>query len=41
LIKAAGEAEAAELFGKAMSESPAYIDLRRIEAAREIAKSLS
>ena len=24
-----------------MSESPAYIDLRRIEAAREIAKSLS
>jgi prohibitin 2 len=24
-----------------MTDSPAYIDLRRIEAAREIAKSLS
>jgi len=24
---------AAEAFGKAMSENPAYIDLRRIEAA--------
>ena len=41
IIKAQGEAEAAELFGQAMKDSPAYIDLRRIEAAREIAKSLS
>jgi len=40
LIRAEGEAKAAEFFGKAMKESPAYIDLRRIEAARDIAKGL-
>lgn len=40
LIRAEGEAKAAEFFGKAMKESPAYIDLRRIEAARDIAKQL-
>ena len=33
IIKAEGESMAAEAFGKAMSENPAYIDLRRIEAA--------
>jgi|TARA_B110001450_G_scaffold128973_1_gene121249 prohibitin 2 len=41
IIRAEGEAKAAELFGAAMADSPAYIDLRRIEAAREIAKNLS
>ena len=40
LIKASGEAMSAEFFGKAMSDNPAYIDLKRIEAAREIAKML-
>jgi prohibitin 2 len=33
IIKARGEAMAAEAFGKAMSENPAYIDIKRIEAA--------
>jgi prohibitin 2 len=40
LIKAKGEALAAEYFGKALKESPAYIDIKRIEAAKEIAKNL-
>lgn len=40
IIRATGEARAAEFFGKAMQESPAYIDLKRIEAAREIANNL-
>lgn len=31
---------AAEAFGKAMSENPAYIDLRRIEAAQNISRML-
>ena len=31
---------AAEAFGKVMAQNPAYIDLRRIEAAREIASRL-
>ena len=40
LIKASGEAMSAEFFGKAMSNNPAYIDLKRIDAARSIAKML-
>jgi prohibitin 2 len=40
IIKAQGEAMAAEAFGKVMASNPAYIDLRRIEAAREIATKL-
>lgn len=40
LIKASGEAMSAEFFGVAMSDNPAYIDLKRIEAARDIAKML-
>lgn len=40
IIRAEGEAKAAEFFGKAMQDSPAYIDLRRIEAAKEIARML-
>ena len=41
LVRALGEARSAEVFGKAMSQNPAYIDLRRIETAKEIAKLLS
>lgn len=37
IIKAQGEAKAARLLGAAMSTSPAFLDLRRVEAAREIA----
>ena len=40
LIKAQGEAMSAEFFGKAMSNNPAYIDLKRIDAARNIAQML-
>lgn len=41
LIRAKGEALAAEYFGIALSKSPAYIDLKRIEAAKDISKLLS
>jgi prohibitin 2 len=33
IIKAVGEARSAEAFGRALAENPAYIDLKRIEAA--------
>jgi len=39
IIKAQGEAVSAELIGKTMN--PAYIELKRIEAARKIAETLS
>lgn len=41
IIKAEGEAEAAKLIGEAMRKNPAFIDLRRIEAAREVAQTVS
>lgn len=41
IIKAEGEAKAAELLGPALGKSHAYIQLKRIEAAREIAYSLA
>lgn len=41
IIKAEGEARAAELLGPAISKSAAYIQIKRIEAAREIASSLA
>ena len=41
IIKASGEAKAAYLLGEAMAVSPAFLDLRRVEAAREIATILS
>ena len=41
IIKAEGEARAAELLGPALGKSTAYIQLKRIEAAREIAYSLA
>ena len=40
IIKAQGEALSAENFGKAIEGNPAYIDLKRIEAARDIARML-
>lgn len=41
IIKAQGEAKSAQLFGDALQKSPAFIELRRIEAAREIAVMLA
>lgn len=41
IIRAEGEARAAELLGPALGKSTAYIQLKRIEAARDIAGSLA
>lgn len=41
IIKAEGEAEAAKMIGEAMRKNPAFIDLRRIEAARDVAQTVS
>lgn len=41
IIKAQGEAEAARMIGESMRQNPAFIDLRRIEAAREVAQTIS
>ena len=41
IIKAQGEAKAAKLLGAALATSPAFLELRRIEAAREIATIMS
>ncbi|KAK5579512.1 hypothetical protein RB653_009196 [Dictyostelium firmibasis] len=41
IIRAEGEAEAAKLIGQAMGNSAAFIELRRIEAYKDIAESLS
>ncbi|CDW72750.1 UNKNOWN [Stylonychia lemnae] len=41
IIKAQGEARAAELLGPAIGKSGAYIQIKRIEAARDIADALS
>jgi prohibitin 2 len=38
VIKAQGEAESAKLIGNAVKKDPAFIELRRIEAAKEIAE---
>ncbi|CAI9089302.1 OLC1v1023859C1 [Oldenlandia corymbosa var. corymbosa] len=37
IIRAQGEAKSAQLIGEAISNNPAFISLRRIEASREIA----
>jgi len=37
IIKAEGEKEAASLIGKAIADNPGFVDLRRIDVAREIA----
>ena len=41
IIKAQGEAKSAELFGQSLQKSPAFLELRRLEAAREIASLLT
>ncbi len=41
VIKAEGEAKSAELIGKAVRENPAFIQLRRIDAAREVASVIT
>eukprot|EP00210_Caulerpa_lentillifera_P007236 g6923.t1 len=41
IIKARGEAQSAKMIGEAIKENPAFMTLRRIEAAREIANTVS
>lgn len=41
IIRAKGEAQSAELIGKAIQQNPAFLTLRRIEAAREIAGTVA
>jgi len=41
VIKAQGEAQSAALIGKAISNNPGFVELRRIDAAREVAQTLS
>lgn len=41
VIRAQGEAKSAELIGQAISSNPAFLALRRIEAARDIAHTIA
>ncbi|KAJ1679308.1 Prohibitin-2, subunit of the prohibitin complex (Phb1p-Phb2p) [Spiromyces aspiralis] len=41
IVRAEGEARSAELIGEAIKSQPGYIELRRIETAREISNILS
>jgi prohibitin 2 len=41
IIKAEGEATSAALIGKALSNNPGFVQLRRIDAAKEIANTIS
>lgn len=41
IIRAQGEAKSAEMIGEALTENPGFIELRKLEAAREIASTLS
>ena len=41
IIRAQGEAKSAQLIGQAISNNPAFITLRKIEAARENAHTIS
>lgn len=41
IIRAEADARSAELIGAAVAENPAFIELRRIEAATEIAQTIS
>eukprot|EP00316_Scyphosphaera_apsteinii_P006013 CAMPEP_0119311954 /NCGR_PEP_ID=MMETSP1333-20130426/24522_1 /TAXON_ID=418940 /ORGANISM="Scyphosphaera apsteinii, Strain RCC1455" /LENGTH=275 /DNA_ID=CAMNT_0007316469 /DNA_START=56 /DNA_END=883 /DNA_ORIENTATION=+ len=41
IIKAEGESEAAKLVSESLEQSPALVELRRIEAAKDIADTLS
>lgn len=41
IIRAMGQAKSAELYGKAMAQNKAFIELKRLEAAREIVKYIA
>jgi prohibitin 2 len=41
IIRAQGEAQSATLIGQAIQQNPAFLTLRKIEAAREIASTVS
>ncbi|CAH1419310.1 unnamed protein product [Lactuca virosa] len=41
IIRAQGEAKSAQLIGQAIANNPAFITLRKIEAAREIATTMA
>lgn len=41
IVKAQGEAESAQLIGEAIQNKPGFVELRKIETAREIASVLS
>jgi prohibitin 2 len=41
IIMAQGEAKSAKLIGDAVANNPAFVSLRKIEAAREIARTMS
>ncbi|KVH97564.1 Band 7 protein [Cynara cardunculus var. scolymus] len=41
VIRAQGEAKSAQLIGQAIANNPAFITLRKIEAAREIAQTMA
>lgn len=41
IIRAQGEAASAELIGKATAENPSFITLRRIEASKDVAQTIS
>ena len=41
IVRAEGEAQSAELIGKAIRTNPSFITLRKIEAAREVAGTIS
>lgn len=41
VIRAEGEAKSAELIGNAIKNNPAFLQLRRIEASKEIAQTIS
>jgi len=40
IIRAEGEAASAELIGKSIADSPGFVQLRRIEAAKEVANNI-
>lgn len=41
VIKAQGEARSAEMIGKAIADNPGFVELRRIDAARDIAATIA
>lgn len=41
IIKAEAEAKAATMIGDAIAKNPGFVELRRIEAAKEVANTLS